>query len=318
MATPAAPDPQTATRISATADSWKRKLLDLTKRNRALNFRINKVSTVTIVDEQPAEVFRQLYIRERAMKFKAAPEPEVDQTTPAADNRTAAPPDSRAQPAAGAPTSPPEAVDGTGDTEDDALALDFAPYDPASLDERHTDEWLQTASTPDALDKSLRRLDEQARLSIEEQGVNTLFLALGMLDYSESADSDVVLRAPLVLLPVELSRKSARTGYSLRAGDDEPLVNPALVECLRRDHGIDVPQFPIRQRCPRTTTCRRCSRASSRDRDETGLGGHDRHLPRPVLLPEVRDVQGPGGQQRRAPAAPAHSAGRDEGPRGQR
>src|SRR4051812_46788315 len=61
-------------RVSASADNWKRKLLDLTKRNRALNFRMNKVSTIAVVDEQPAEVFRQLYLREEAMRFKAAPE----------------------------------------------------------------------------------------------------------------------------------------------------------------------------------------------------------------------------------------------------
>src|SRR5580765_617480 len=65
------------TRIAATVDSWKRKLLDLTKRNRALNFRVNKVSTVTIVDEQPPEVFRQIYVHEHSMKFKAAPQSEA-------------------------------------------------------------------------------------------------------------------------------------------------------------------------------------------------------------------------------------------------
>src|SRR6266404_6772456 len=61
-------------RVKASIENWKRKLLDLTKRNRALNFKVNKVSTITIVDEQPAEVFRHLYIQERAMRFKAAPD----------------------------------------------------------------------------------------------------------------------------------------------------------------------------------------------------------------------------------------------------
>src|SRR5712672_2202074 len=61
-------------RVKVSIENWKRKLLDLTKRNRALNFRMNKVSTIAIVDEQPAEVFRHLYIQERAMRFKAAPD----------------------------------------------------------------------------------------------------------------------------------------------------------------------------------------------------------------------------------------------------
>lgn len=202
--------------LNASIENWKRKLLDLSKRNRALNFRPSRVATITIVDEQPAEVFRQLYLREKPMRFKAAPEKaEATQTVEV----------------------PPQ-------EEDNALALDFVPYDTSSLDERHTDDWLQTTSTPEALDKSLRRLDEQARLSIEEQGVNTLFLALGMLHYKESNDSSEIFKAPLLLLPVELTRKSARSGYSLRISDDDPLVNPALIEYLRRGFGIALPEIP--------------------------------------------------------------------------
>ena len=64
MATsPTSPSP----RLAASVDNWKRKLLDLTKRNRALNFRMNRVSTVAIVDEQPAEVFRQLVLDGRSL-----------------------------------------------------------------------------------------------------------------------------------------------------------------------------------------------------------------------------------------------------------
>jgi hypothetical protein len=58
-------------RVAATADAWRRKLLDLSKRNRALHFRPTKVSTIAIVDELPAEIFRTLYLRERSMRFPA-------------------------------------------------------------------------------------------------------------------------------------------------------------------------------------------------------------------------------------------------------
>jgi hypothetical protein len=112
------------------------------------------------------------------------------------------------------------------------------------LTKRHTDDSLQTGSKPEALDKSLRRLDEQARLAIEEQGVNTLFLALGMLHYKESPDSEQVFKAPLILLPVELTRKSARSGYQIRAMDEDPIVNPALIEYLKQAHGITLPELP--------------------------------------------------------------------------
>ena len=64
-----------------------------------------------------------------------------------------------------------------------------------------------------------------------------------MLRYTESANSDQIFKAPLILLPVELTRKSARSGYQIRATDEDPLVNPALAEYLR-SHSITLPELP--------------------------------------------------------------------------
>src|SRR5688572_14114982 len=61
-----------ANRFAATLANWKRKLLDLSRRNRALNFKPTKVSTIAIIDERPAEVFRHIYIDEMSMRFKAS------------------------------------------------------------------------------------------------------------------------------------------------------------------------------------------------------------------------------------------------------
>jgi len=227
-----------AERIAASVENWQQKLLDLTKRNRALNLRMNKVSMVEIVDEHSAEVFRQLYIRGEAMQFKAAPEPEDHGDATAEHSEP--PADGAALTTAIDPDLSGTAVD---EDEEAPLSQDFAPYDPTTLDDRHTDEWLQTAATPEVLDKSLRRLDEQARSTIEEQGVNTLLLTLGMLHYTESNDSEQIYQAPLLLLPVELSRKSARTGYQIRATDEDPIMNPALAEYLK-PLGITLPLLP--------------------------------------------------------------------------
>lgn len=237
-------------RIVASIENWKRKLLDLTKRNRALNFKMNKVSTIAIVDEQPAEVFRQLYLREQAMRFKAAPESEEQDSSQAPLFDIATEQGARtttefdpADPTGGRTADLATTSSGFDDEQDHALELDFAPYDPSTLEERHRDDWLQTASKPEALDKSLRRLEEQARLALEEQGVNTLFLALGMLHYEESRDSELVFKAPVVLLPVELIRKSARSGYHIHATGEDPIVNPALIEYLKQ-YGITLPELP--------------------------------------------------------------------------
>jgi len=220
MSTPAPPSSLDA-RISASLDNWKRKLLDLTKRNRLLNFKINKVTTITIVDELPTEVFRRLYLAEESLGFRPSATDEPEESEQAL-------------------LEGPNPLEEDPDLHD---AEEFAPYDASGLAAHHADDWLQTTASPERLDRSLRRLEEQARLTIEEQGVNTLFLALGMLHYTESDDSEVAFRAPLVLLPVELSRKTARSDYELRAADDEPMVNTALAEYLRRA-GVGLPTLP--------------------------------------------------------------------------
>ena len=67
---PAVPVPDS--RVAASLEAWKRKLLDLTKRNRALNFKATRVSAIRIVDEKPPEVFGHLYLQELPMGFAAA------------------------------------------------------------------------------------------------------------------------------------------------------------------------------------------------------------------------------------------------------
>jgi very-short-patch-repair endonuclease len=228
-------------RVKGSIENWKRKLLDLTKRNRALNFKVNKVSTVTIVDEQPAEVFRQLYIQERQMRFGAAEDPEQPALPESASRLSLEIANNETHKTI---DPDPEDID-----EDEGLHHEFVPYESTSLESRYTDDLLQTTAQAEALDKSLRRIDEQARSSIEDQGVNPLFLALGMLHYTESNDSKQIFKAPLVLLPVELNRKSARSGYVIRATDEDPIINPALAEYLKQ-HSIELLSLPDSNNIP--------------------------------------------------------------------
>ena len=223
-------------RLQLALTTWRNRLLDLTKRNRALNFKPTRVSTVAIVDERPAEVFRRLCVDARPMRFHP--------TLASAAKRDGKDHAEEASATGNGTTTEAAGVDDE-DAAPHSMELDFTPYEADALDERYTDDVLQALATPEALDKSLRRLDEQARATIEEQGVNVLFLALGMLHYTESRDSTEVLRAPLIMVPVRLARKSARSGYTIEATDDEPMVNPALAEHLRRLFGIELPPIPV-------------------------------------------------------------------------
>ncbi|MBA3631295.1 MAG: DUF3320 domain-containing protein [Acidobacteria bacterium] len=220
-------DPTTQNiRFLATINAWKSKLLDLSKRNRALNFKINKVSTITIIEELPIEIFKLLCGQKKSLKFKPSDEPETKVENEFIE----------------ADVLFDEIEDDTSQTTESQLSL-FVPYNTENLTASHTDDFLQTNSSAEKLDKSLRRLEEQARTIVEEQGVNALFLALGMLHYKESKDSEVFFKAPMILVPVELSRKSAREGFAVKATDEEIIVNPSLIEYLQRNYGIALPEI---------------------------------------------------------------------------
>lgn len=111
-------------KIALTINVWKTKLLDLTKRNRALNFKSQKVSTVTIVDEQATEIFRILCSNNKSMKFKARPENQSKEPARKNDNRLELSelPDENA-----ASESNVEYYD------DDLPSPDFLPYDTTVL-----------------------------------------------------------------------------------------------------------------------------------------------------------------------------------------
>ncbi len=100
---------------------------------------------------------------------------------------------------------------------------------------------LRTYLPETELDKALKHLYRSSRLSIEENGANTLYLAIGLLRWYETPTSERPRYAPILLLPVEMVRKSAAKGYIIRSREEDSLLNITLVEMLRQNFGINVP-----------------------------------------------------------------------------
>ena len=96
--------------------------------------------------------------------------------------------------------------------------------------------WLEERE----LKERITYLYRQARVSLEENGANTLYLALGLLRWYESEVSEKPRHAPLVLLPVNIVRKSAQNGYLIRLRDEDPQMNITLLEMLRQDFGLTI------------------------------------------------------------------------------
>jgi len=99
---------------------------------------------------------------------------------------------------------------------------------------------LHTIYTEEELNKTLTKLYRTARTSMEENGASTLYLALGLLRWFETKKSNQARYAPIVLVPIEILRKSARKGYVLRMRDEDAQINITLLEFLKQNYNIRI------------------------------------------------------------------------------
>ncbi len=197
-------------------------LLDLGLRNPLLNFRARQRS-IEVVDELSSDTSRILVDEGRTMRFRPMPEGKAETLNQLASGEVAS--------AEGEPGDPDWArVFGRGDEE--------SSDGPA---ERHRDTHLQTRLTRDALTVRLIKMHSLARTYIEEQGVSVLYLALGFLHWYEADSSSDPRRAPLVLVPVELERASAKERFKVRYSGGDVGHNLSLQAKLKADFALDLP-----------------------------------------------------------------------------
>ncbi len=207
--TPQAPLIDLQSSVATKQKVWERKLLDLSLRNNLLNARIGRNSLQLMATnlsewEDKLAEGQQFTLHEKPSEWKAPLDEERGSTR--------------------------------------ELFSSIAQADPIIelLHEQLRQNRLHSYLTPAELDKSLTQLYRQSRLSLEENGANTLYLALGMLRWYETEKSERARFAPLLLMPVEIKRKSAQRGYTIRASEEETTMNITLLEMLKQDFGIDM------------------------------------------------------------------------------
>ncbi len=111
-------------------------------------------------------------------------------------------------------------------------------------DGRHEDNFIQTLLLPDFLNRKLNSLMSKHKTWTQETGINVLRAAFGFLEWRDAAGSKSSF-APLVLLPVQIDRKTTREGfeYWVSGQGDLPETNTVLAEKLKIDFGINLPIF---------------------------------------------------------------------------
>ncbi len=89
-----------------------------------------------------------------------------------------------------------------------------------------------------SLDKTLKSLCKDFKFSLQEKGINSLYLSFGFIKYKEE---DIEFLAPLLLIPIELDNEGE--GYTIRQYEDEVLLNPTLKFYFNATYQIDLVDY---------------------------------------------------------------------------
>ena len=224
----------TSTTVAARLSASRKELLDLTFRNPLLNYRALRSRGVDVVDADAEAVFQTLVHEGKHLSFRAKPEPA---TAPALSAQTSLGSTDNA-------SEDDAARMASLSTELSAIPAEAQVTDAPPQGRAHQRSFLQTASTPTDLQKRLLNTYYTSRSFIEEQGINTLFLAIGILTWYEADSSQEPRRAPLVLVPVDLDRGDASAPFHLSYREEEIGENLSLATLLRQDFGITLPDLP--------------------------------------------------------------------------
>lgn len=214
--------------IDTKIESWKNKLLDLGKRNRLINYRETKRSSLNIQRPSCNALFTSFVQNEQPLIF-----PNIWDDSEGGENGTnegfynsVKLNQSQRQTQLLIPTL-------WDDSEDEG----FLENEEESFNS------VKTNQSPKETQRTLKALRDKAKTALEEQGVNILYLSFGFLKWRESDQSDYWLKSPILLVPVSLTIESISSPYILSLHDDEIVINPTLTYKLENDYGITLPRY---------------------------------------------------------------------------
>ena len=217
-----------ASPLTSALEQLRLKLLDLTGRNRLINFKHTAGKSLQFVEGHPAAIYQKLVEANNKANISVLGLPE---------------------PARG------DWVDRNGrlqrpEPREWAKSVGVSTgYDISGAGEDSDESNVRTLMYPDDLAKHCRKIEREATLAIEETGANMLFLVLGFLEFPDQRDSDKTFTAPLVSVPVALQKKEVagiQQFYIQYTGDDIS-ENLSLREKLRNDFGLVLPELPEEQ-----------------------------------------------------------------------
>lgn len=198
----------------------RHELLDMGLRGNPLLHVPSNKRFLDIVDERSTEVANILVEEKKAMRFLPLPEAYEKDKSESDDEQNV-----------------------EQDEEQEPLPPLEAYLEQEQGEDRFSDLYLQTRLPARELDTRLVKLENEAHTLLQEQGIEVLYLAMGFLEWYEDENAHTARYAPLILVPVELQRESARAGFTLSFTNAEMGGNLALAARLKQDFRLTLPEF---------------------------------------------------------------------------
>jgi hypothetical protein len=119
-------------------------------------------------------------------------------------------------------------------------------WDPTSARRRRRSTQLATSERDiKQIDRILKNLARRSLSEYRERGVRILYITFGMLNWKDLVSNQMV-RSPIILVPVEITRKTPRDSFKIQvpAVEEEVSLNPALKLKMYYDHKLELPPLP--------------------------------------------------------------------------
>jgi very-short-patch-repair endonuclease len=252
-------------------EQTRRKLLDLTKRNKLINYKgASKTRNLKIIDESLEFIYQHLVCEEEAFRFEAIPQPQFDSKyfdlkeeinvieaslSFSSDENIQKELKEKIEQLKNKAKAIEDEVLITVEVQAKRLGFPTSNQMPeieleSILDNeaKYLDDILQTLHYPNDLEKILKKIELSARSIIEESGSNMLYLILGVLEWTESKNSEVKVKSPLISVPVSLKRgklnkETSTYEYILEYNGDLIDTNKSLSEKLKNDFNLRLPEI---------------------------------------------------------------------------
>ncbi len=221
-------------KINSNIEIWKKKLLDTSKRNRSINFKPTKSSTLRIVYPNANDFFELLEEKgvEIANLFADENDDEFDvsEKTLLSENEK---------------IEEDEYIIVHGiklEKKDSYSKEELLPaiYSfNSNLKKINKTNYIFSDSSRKKQRNALSNILKKSRLFMEENAINIMHIAVGFLNWYESLDSKVVIKSPLFLLPAELQQEQFDSPFKLIFNDTEILLNTSLIKMMESEYKMD-------------------------------------------------------------------------------